>query len=219
MLTDIMFYFENILLGVALAIDAFSVSLANGLNEPCMRVRKLTFIAGMFGFFQALMPFIGWILITTVLSYFEALKVFIPWIALGLLGFIGAKMLIESIKDKDCDDVCCCGKKLGFAAILVQGIATSIDALSAGIDFGHYGAGGVFVAYSLAEAILAALVIALVTFIICACGVELGKRTGTKLAGKAGILGGIILLVIGVGIFVKGGGINQIIDFFASIFK
>lgn len=217
--TNFMFYAENILLGVALAIDAFSVSLANGLNEPCMKVKKLSLIAGTFGFFQALMPFIGWILITTVLSYFEALKVFIPWIALGLLGFIGAKMLVESIRDKDCGDACGCGKKLGFGAILVQGIATSIDALSAGINFGRYDEAGAFVGYSITEAVVAALVIALVTFIICACGVELGKKTGTKLAGKAGILGGIILLVIGVGIFVKGGGINQIIALFASIFK
>ena len=212
-----MFYLGNILLGVALAIDAFSVSLANGLNEPCMRTRKLCLISGVFAIFQALMPFIGWILLSTVLAWFEGLTAFIPWVALLLLGFIGVKMLIDGIKNRDCEDACSCGTKLGFGALIVQGIATSIDALSAGINFGNYGADGVFVPYAWVDAVLAALVIALVTFVICAAGVQIGKKAGTKLAGKAGILGGVILLVIGVGIFVKGGGITQIAGFFSSL--
>lgn len=190
---DFMFFAENILLGVALAIDAFSVSLANGLNEPCMKMRKMCTIAGLFAFFQALMPFLGWILITTVLSYFEAFKVFIPWIALDLLGFIGGKMLYEGIKNKDCECECGC-ISLTVGALIVQGIATSIDALSAGLNFTEY---------DLFGAIVAAVVIALVTFMICLTGVFLGKKTGTKLAGKAGILGGVILIVIGIWIFVK----------------
>ena len=189
---DFLFFTENILLGVALAIDAFSVSLANGLNEPCMKLRKMCGIAGMFAFFQALMPFLGWVLITTVLSYFEMLKVFIPWIALGLLGFIGGKMLYEGIKNKDCECECGCGR-LTVGALLVQGIATSIDALSAGLNF---------VKYDLWGAIVAAVVIALVTFIICMFGVFFGKKTGTRLAGKAGILGGVILIAIGLEIFI-----------------
>jgi len=191
---DFVFFTENILLGVALAIDAFSVSLANGLNEPCMKMRKMCGIAGVFAFFQALMPFLGWVLITTVLSYFEALRVFIPWIALALLGFIGGKMLYEGIKNKDCQCECGCAR-LTVGALLVQGIATSIDALSAGLNF---------VKYDLFGAVVAAVVIALVTFMICLCGVFFGKKTGTKLAGKAGILGGIILIVIGLEIFITG---------------
>lgn len=190
---DFMFFAENILLGVALAIDAFSVSLANGLNEPCMKMRKMCTVAGLFAFFQALMPFIGWILITTVLSYFEAFKVFIPWIALALLGYIGGKMLYEGIKNKDCECECGC-TSLTVGALIVQGIATSIDALSAGLNF---------TSYDLFGAIVAAVVIALVTFMICLTGVFLGKKTGTKLAGKAGILGGVILIVIGIWIFAK----------------
>lgn len=190
---DFMFFAENILLGVALAIDAFSVSLANGLNEPCMKMRKMCTIAGLFAFFQALMPFLGWILITTVLSYFNAFKVFIPWIALALLGFIGGKMLYEGIKNKDCECECGC-TSLTVGALIVQGIATSIDALSAGLNFTEY---------DLFGAIVAAVVIALVTFMICLTGVFLGKKTGTKLAGKAGILGGVILIVIGIWIFAK----------------
>ncbi len=191
--TDFMFYLTNIMLGVGLAIDAFSVSLANGLNEPCMKTRKLCLIAGVFAFFQALMPFIGWVLLTNIIQYFKALAAWIPWIALALLGFIGGKMLYEGIKNKDCNEECGCAQKLGFGALIVQGIATSIDALSAGLNF---------VEYDLYGAILAAVVIALVTFIICACGVEIGKKTGTKLAGKAGILGGVILIAIGLEIFI-----------------
>jgi putative Mn2+ efflux pump MntP len=190
--TNLLFYAENILLGVALAIDAFSVSLANGLNEPYMKTGKACTIAGVFAFFQALMPLLGWILIKTVLNYFHAFEKLIPWIALALLGFIGGKMLYEGIKNKDESNACACGR-LGFGALIVQGIATSIDALSAGLNF---------VTYNLFQVVLAAAVIALVTFIICLCGVEIGKKAGTRLAGKAGILGGVILIAIGLEIFI-----------------
>ena len=191
---DVLFYIENIALGVALAIDAFSVSLANGLNEPCMRRSKQLSISGVFAFFQALMPFIGWVLIKTVLSYFEKLEVLIPWIALALLSFIGGKMLYDGIKNKECEGPCGCGR-LTVGALIVQGFATSIDALSAGLNFAEY---------DLTFALIAALIIAVVTFIICAFGVEIGKRTGTRLAGKAGILGGVILIAIGLEIFITG---------------
>ena len=115
-------FFSSILLGVGLAMDAFSVSLANGLNYPCMKKGKICTVAGVFAFFQALMPFIGWVLITTVISYFEALEKFIPWIALALLGFIGGKMIIESIKSGD-DEESTAGEKLTIRALLVQSVA------------------------------------------------------------------------------------------------
>ena len=193
--TSVAFYVESILLGVALAIDAFSVSMANGLNEPCMRPKKTFAIAGVFGFFQALMPLVGWILIKTVLHWFRRLEILIPWIALGLLGFIGVKMLYEGIKNKDSQDACTIGAKLGIGALLVQGIATSIDALSAGLDFAGYNWIG---------ALVASVLIGLITFALCILGVEIGKKTGTRLAGKAGILGGIILIAIGLKIFITG---------------
>ena len=194
MLTEFSFYLTSILFGVSLAMDAFSVSLANGMNEPCMKLRKSCGIAGMFAFFQALMPFLGWVLMTTLLSLFKSLTVVIPWIALALLGFIGGKMLYEGIKNKDSEEPCECREGLGFGALVVQGIATSIDALSAGLDFAEYDLGG---------ALVAALVIAAVTFVICILGVVLGKKFGTHLAGKASILGGAILIFIGLEIFIK----------------
>ena len=184
--------FNSILLGVGLAMDAFSVSLANGLNEPCMRRRKVFVIAGVFALFQAFMPLAGWFCVHTLLQYFQMFEPFIPWIALGLLSFIGGKMLWEGIHS---GEVACELKPgLGLGALLVQRVATSIDALSVGFTIAHYG----FV-----EALLAALLIGVLTFFICYAGIGLGKKFGTKLAGKAGILGGCILIFIGIEIFVS----------------
>ena len=184
------FFFNNILLGIGLAMDAFSVSVANGLNEPCMRKRRMCVIAGVFAGFQFAMPLIGWFCVSTIAQYFLVFEKCIPWIALGLLGFIGGKMLYDGIKG-ECEDECGCG--LGFAAILVQGVATSIDALSVGFTIAEY---------SLFEAIQGCLIIGIVTFIICLNGLRLGKKASTKLAGKAGIIGGAILIFIGLEIFV-----------------
>ena len=185
------FFFNNILLGVGLAMDAFSVSLANGLNEPKMKTPRIFSVAGIFALFQAAMPLIGWICVHTVVQYFSWFEKLIPWIALALLSYIGGKMLYDSIKNKnkESDDV----KKVGLAALIVQGIATSIDALSVGFTIASY---------DLKEALLAVLVIAVVTFFICFSGVLIGKKFGTKLAGKAGVLGGAILIFIGLEIFI-----------------
>ena len=185
------FFFNCVLLGIGLAMDAFSVSLANGLNEPHMRKGKLCTIAGVFGFFQALMPMIGWICIHTIVQYFQAFEKLIPWIALALLGYIGGKMLYEGIKNDDDDDEAHPG--VGAAALLLQGIATSIDALSVGFTIAGY---------DLLSALLASLIIAAVTFVICVGGLIIGRKAGTKLAGKAGILGGVILIFIGLNIFI-----------------
>ena len=189
--TGFTFFFNNILLGVGLAMDAFSVSLANGMNESCMKIRKSMGIAGLFAFFQALMPMIGWICVHTICQYFKAFESLIPWIALVLLGYIGGKMLYDGIKNKD---ECPCAKEgLGIGTLMVQGVATSIDALSVGFTIAGY---------NLLAAILAVVIIAVVTFVICFGGIQIGKVAGTKLAGKSGIFGGIILIFIGLEIFI-----------------
>ena len=184
------FFFTNILLGVGLAMDAFSVSLANGLHEPEMRSRKMSGIAILFAVFQGLMPLIGWICIHTIVQYFQAFEKLIPWIALGLLGFIGGKMLLEGIKEQGDEGAGC---PVGLMGLLVQAVATSIDALSVGFTIADY---------DFASALLASFLIAVVTFVICLGGVVIGKKVGTKLAGKAGIFGGVILIVIGLEIFI-----------------
>lgn len=184
------FFFNSILLGIGLAMDAFSVSLANGLNEPCMKRPKMLGVAGVFSLFQFAMPMIGWICVSTVAQYFTAFEKFIPWIALGLLGYIGGKMLYEGIKNKStCEEK----PSVGFSALLVQGVATSIDALSVGFTISDH---------NLFEALIACLLIGIVTFFICFAGIAIGKKAGTRLAGKAGIFGGAILIFIGLEIFI-----------------
>lgn len=191
------FFFTNILLGVGLAMDAFSVSLANGLANHTMKWRRVLLIAGTFALFQALMPFAGWLCVHTLAEQFEAFGKFIPWIALLLLTFIGGKMLLEGVKACRaglCDDESVVAK-FSLAALLVQGIATSIDALSVGFTIAEY---------NVWQALLAVTLIAAVTFLICMCGVLIGKKFGAGLSGKATIFGGSILVVIGIYIFIKG---------------
>ena len=184
------FFFNSILLGVGLAMDAFSVSLANGLNEPNMKQGKVCGVAGIFSAFQFAMPMIGWICVSTIAQYFKAFEKLIPWIALVLLGYIGGKMLYEGIKNQDSEEE---KAAVGFSALLVQGVATSIDALSVGFTISEY---------NFLEALLACLLIGVVTFFICFAGILIGKKAGTALAGKAGILGGAILIFIGLEIFI-----------------
>lgn len=188
---DFLFFVNAILLGVGLAMDAFSVSLANGLNEPNMKKAKMVTIAGTFAFFQIAMPLIGWLCVHTLVEKFKAFEKYIPWIALILLLYIGGKMLIEGIKNEEGDEK----PALSYLDLFIQGVATSIDALSVG--------------FTIAEltwrfALVEALVIGITTFIICMVGLRLGRKFGTKLSNKAAILGGTILILIGIEIFVKG---------------
>ena len=191
---SLIFFLNSIMLGVGLAMDAFSVSLANGLEEPDMRPAKMCGIAAVFGIFQALMPLAGWTCVHTVVKIFNSFSSIVPWIALILLGYIGVKMLFEGIKNKNGS-----GdqpqKKLTVSILFFQGIATSIDALSVGFTIADYG---------ILMAILCSLIIAVVTFIICMAGLELGKRFGVALSDKASVFGGVILIVIGVEIFITG---------------
>lgn len=187
---DFRFILQSVGLGVGLAMDAFSVAMANGIREPKMPGGKMCGIAGIFAVFQGLMPLIGWICIHTVVQYFSAFQDWIPWIALALLGYIGGKMLYEGIKSQSCPVV---PAVLGLGALLVQGIATSIDALSVGFTIAEY---------LLPMASLCALIIAAVTFIICMIGLYIGKKAGSCLSGKAGIVGGAILIIIGLEIFI-----------------
>lgn len=191
---NLLFFTNSIALGVGLAMDAFSVSLANGLNEPEMKKGRMLSIAGVFAVFQFAMPLIGWLLVHTVVQYFTSLEKFIPWIALILLSYIGGKMVWEGTHDESEDegDV---GKKLTFSLLMIQGIATSIDALSVGFTIADY---------NLLSAVVSCLIIGAVTLLICLSGLVIGKKFGMKLAEKASILGGVILILIGLEIFVSG---------------
>ena len=185
-----LFVLNSILFGVGLAMDAFSVSIANGLHEPEMPMRRSLLIAGTFAVFQTVMPLLGWFCIHSIEEAFQAFQPFIPWIALGLLVYIGVKMILEGIRPKEGEDT-----SLKGGALFIQGIATSIDALSVGFAIAEYTA---------VLAIAESVIIGAVTFGICMAGVRLGGKIGTKLSGKAPILGGIILIGIGIEIFVTG---------------
>ncbi len=189
---DAIFIINSILMGVGLAMDAFSVSMVNGLSEPEMKAPRICLIAGVYALFQIAMPLIGWFLVSRAVEAFGVIEGLLPWISLALLLFIGIKMLIEGIKGGDDETQ---AGRLGFGTLLVQGIATSIDALAVGFTLAEYPVG---------PALLEAGIIGAVTFGLCVIGVMIGKKVGTKLAGKASILGGIILIGIGIEIFISG---------------
>ena len=175
---NFLFFMNSVLLGVGLAMDAFSVSLANGMNEKNMKKSRMAYIAGVYAFFQFLMPMIGWICVHTIVQVFGQFQKFIPWIALILLLYIGGSMIKESMQsEEEKEEV----KRLSFAVLMMQGIATSIDA-----------------GYDLVMAVVCSLIVAVVTFVICETGLCLGKTLGTKLSGKADVLGGVILIGIGI---------------------
>lgn len=184
-----MFYVTSIFLGIGLAMDAFSVSLVNGLNEPKMKMSKAWFISLTFGIFQTAMPLLGWICVHTVLSYFESFSICIPYIALILLSYIGIKMLLDGIKGKNIEEKAA----VSIAELFIQGIATSIDALSVGFTIANY---------DLYDALISTIIIGIVTTLVSYAGIIFGKKIGTKISKKANILGGIILILIGIKIFI-----------------
>ena len=188
----ISFLLNNTMLGVGLAMEAFSVSMANGLSEPTMKKSKMYGMAGVFAVFQGVMPFLGWLCVHTIVQYFTVFEKCIPWIALILLVYIGGKMIFEGRhEDSETQQV----KTVGAMEIIIQGIATSIDALSVGFTIAEYNWGMMLLAVS---------VIAAVTFVICATGIRIGRKFGTKLSGKSQIFGGVILILIGIEIFIQG---------------
>ena len=186
------FILNSILFGIGLAMDAFSVSMANGLAEPDMHITRSAKIAGIFGVFQMVMPLIGWFFVRTAARTFQAFQTAIPWIALFLLLYIGGKMLYEGFSKKG-------GAVISIAVdtktLLIQAVATSIDALSVGFTIADF---------DLSQAFVESLIIGVVTFLICLAGIKIGKVLGLKLEGKADILGGVILIAIGIRIFIAG---------------
>ena len=191
--------FNAVLLGAGLAMDAFSVSIANGILEPAMKKRRMFMISGVYAFFQFIMPMLGWVLVTTLEEMFTKFSILIPWIALFLLLFIGGKMIVEAIIEKrkgnQQEKEKTKATKLTFKALIVQGIATSIDALSVGFTISDY---------SVLRAFASSLIIGTVTLMICLIGLIFGKKIGSKVSGIASVIGGAILIFIGIEIFVKG---------------
>lgn len=204
-------------LGAGLAMDACAVSMSNGLAEPNMKLKKTFLIAGMFGLFQILMPVIGYLIITVLSSslgenFSRIFGYLVPWIALILLLFLGIKTIVDGIKEgkeKDNEENKK-SKNITIGYLLLQAVATSIDALSVGIIYGNVPP---------LEAYLTFAIVGVITFAICVAAVFIGKKFGTLFANKATIAGGIILIAIGLEIFFTHwsdvvAGINTLISLF-----
>ena len=185
--------FEIFLTGIALAMDAFAVSICKGIKMKKLKWSHLVIIAIFFGGFQMLMPLIGWLLGSQLVQYIE---MFDHWIAFGLLALIGVKMAIESFKKED-DECDCCkdAQKLDLKELFMLAIATSIDALAVGITFALYPDVNIVSAIS---------VIGIVTFVICSGGVLIGHKFGAKFKSKAEFLGGVVLVIIGLKLLIEG---------------
>lgn len=179
-------FLELFLIGIGLSMDAFAVAICRGLKMTKLNYRQMSIIALFFGGFQALMPFIGWLLGSQFEQYIVK---FDHWIAFVLLGFIGGKMIFEAF-GKDEED-CCDG--LNIKELFVLAVATSIDALAVGITF----------AFLKVHIGFAVTIIGITTFILSAVGVAVGHHFGAKYKQKAELAGGIILIFIGLKILLE----------------
>lgn len=180
-----------ILLGVGLAMDAFSVSIANGISIKNISRGRLLAIPLVFAIYQAIMPLLGYVAVFSVSKKIEIFSKITPYISLGLLLYIGIKLIIDGKNHKENQQK---EYTLTFMALMIQGVATSIDALSVGFTIASY---------TFIEAVITSIIISVVTFIICLFGVILGKKIGNKFSKYAVIIGGIILIIIGAEIFIK----------------
>ena len=180
---------ELFFIALGLSMDAFAVALCKGLNMRVYNKKYSFLIAAFFGGFQALMPLIGWLLGTQFARYIRG---FDHWVAFLLLAFIGGKMVYDSVKKDDC----CCEKKgeaFHFRELLMLSVATSIDALAAGVTF----------AFFKVNIFGAVLLIGAVTFILSASGVAIGNRFGIRYKNKAELIGGLALIIMGIKILLE----------------
>ena len=187
-------------IALGLAMDAFAVSLTNGVTVRGFRLRHAFLAAAFFGFFQCMMPVLGWLLGTGANAY---IKRYDHWIAFFLLTFIGGKMLWDSLHETPPDRCIESGKPpITVKYLTVQAVATSIDALAVGISFAALSFGGVFSLLNI-NIRSASLLIGVVAFLLSAAGGLLGKKIGKFFQKKAGVFGGAILILIGTKILME----------------
>ena len=184
---------DFILLGIGLAMDAFAVSICKGLGMTKINKNQLIIIASFFGGFQAIMPLIGYLLGNIFAKY---VMQFSHWIAFVLLAFIGIKMIIDAIKERNEKDIAEeKDKPISFKEITLLAIATSIDALAVGVTFSLY---------EDINIVLAIVIIGVITLIISAIGVLIGNIFGSRYRFVATLIGGIILVLLGIKILLEG---------------
>lgn len=183
-------FIELFLIGIGLSMDAFAVSVCKGLGMEKINRKQAVIIGLYFGGFQALMPFLGWLLGSRFQKYITSVD---HWIAFVLLVFIGGKMIVEAVRDKEVIEVVQKDLPLDHKEMLLLAIATSIDALAVGITFA-------FLETPIVEAIT---IIGCTTFVLSILGVVTGNFFGTRYKKKAEIAGGIILILIGLKILLE----------------
>ena len=189
-------YIQIILIGIVLALDAFAVSICQGLNMKKITAYKASIIALFFGGFQALMPLMGYLLGNTFIEYISE---FDHWIAFGLLLLIGGKMIFDGIKNDEEDKKALKeNDKLDYWMLFLMAVATSIDALAVGITLSIDNTTNIWIDIA---------IIGIVTFAICIVGVYIGKQIGNKHQNIAQIIGGIVLILIGVKIVLEHSGV------------
>ena len=179
---------ELVLIALSLSMDAFAVSLSNGMAIPNLRLRDALKFGFFFGLFQALMPLIGWAAGHLFSSYITA---FDHWIAFALLGYIGAKMIYDVIRGGDEE----AQGSTQFSVLIVLAVATSIDALAAGVTFA-------FLPETMGIGWMVAI-IGLITFVLCTVGALLGKCAGQALGKRAQLIGGAVLIIMGLKILIE----------------
>lgn len=185
------FFVNSILFGLGLAVDAFLISLSNGLNAPKLHLGKICAVAGVFALFQLIAPMLGWVCVHTVAVYFENFAQVAAWIAFAVLLYIGVKMLVEGFTKKTGQPEV---PKAGIAALLIQALITSVDALSVGFAVSDY---------TWEMALICSVIIAAITFCTYFSGFLIGRRFGVKIGGKAAICGGVIFILIGLEVLIN----------------
>lgn len=178
------------LLAIGLAMDAFVVSLTNGLLIKNLKIYHALIFGLFFGFFQFLMPVIGFFAGTTCISYISKYD---HYIVFFLLSAIGGKMFFDSFKEDDTKDVRSNKDILCFSNITILAIATSIDALAVGISF----------SVTNTDILFASIIIGIVAFLLSTCGVFIGKKINGFFKENAERFGGIILFTIGLKIVIE----------------
>ena len=186
-----MSFVEIFLIGIGLSMDAFAVSICQGLSMKKLNWRHAGVIALFFGGFQAMMPLLGWFLGSQFASYIQQ---FDHWVAFVLLAIIGFNMLREALSDdEDEEEECGCGEKLDIKRLFLMAVATSIDALAVGVTF----------AFLQVMILPAATVIGCTTFCICVVGVAVGNYFGARFKKPAEVTGGAILILLGLKILLE----------------
>ena len=183
---------NSFLLAIGLGVDSFSISLVNGISYPNLNKQDHFIQSFIFGICQSIMPFTGYLLLVYFSNKLSILKTVSPYVSLVLLSYLGVKLILESFKNNEIEKA---NQKLTIFTLILQGIATSIDAVSCSFSM---------ISLTMLEAIIEIVIIGIVTIGVSYLALNLGKEIGKKIEKYSQLIGGIILILIGIILFIKG---------------